>query len=127
MQPQVICTCHLCFIVTPDNQTFQGNLVSATTQTNHLRQDQLAITLATIATDEVLYFGSTSLLIIYQLKGIFLSPPNTIPSLCTHIMHSIRKEESTMGNHSSRIKDKLINQAGAYLHIFLINICYIKS
>jgi len=61
--PTCTCTeCHLCFIIKPDNQTFQGNLVSATTWTNHLRQDQLAITLAT---NEVLYLSSTSLLIIY--------------------------------------------------------------
>jgi len=56
MPPQVICTCtrcRLCFVITPDNQTFQGNLVSATTQTNHLKQDQLAITSATMATSEV--------------------------------------------------------------------------
>jgi len=61
--PTCTCTeCHLCFIIKPENQTLQGNLVSATTWTNHLRQDQLAITLAT---NEVLYLSSTSLLIIY--------------------------------------------------------------
>jgi len=127
MWPQVICTCTkccLCFIITPDNQTFQDNLVSKpTTQTNHLRQDQLAINSATMATDEVLYFGSTSLLIIYQLKGIFLSQPNIIPSLCPHIIHSIREE---MGDHFLRAESELINQADVYYHIFLIKTCYIK-
>ena len=50
------------FFITPDNQTFQGNLVSATTWTNHLKQDQLAIT--TMVTSEVLYFSLISILII---------------------------------------------------------------
>ena len=62
MPPQVVCTCtkwRLYFFITPDNQTFQGNLISATTRTNHLKQDQLAIT-----TSEALYFSLISILII---------------------------------------------------------------
>ena len=65
MPPQVVCTCtkwRLYFFITPDNQTFQGNLISATTRTNHLKQDQLAIT--TMVTSEVLYFSLISILII---------------------------------------------------------------
>ena len=63
--PQVVYTCTKCclyFFIIPDNQTFQGNLVSATTWTNHLKQDQLAIT--TMVTSEVLYFSLISILII---------------------------------------------------------------
>jgi len=50
------------FFITPNNQTFQGNLVSATTQTNHLKQDQLAVT--TITTSEISYFSLISVFII---------------------------------------------------------------
>ena len=66
------------FFITPDNQTFQGNLVSATTQTNHLKQDQLAIT-----TSEVLYFSLISILIISVYQYFITAWYNFITSCCT--------------------------------------------
>jgi len=118
----VICTCTrycLCFVITLDNQTFQGNLVLATTWTNHLKQDQLAVTPAIMAISEVPHFGSTSLLTIYWLMSILLSQSNITPH-----PHPIREEESLMGDRSSEAEGELMKQVGVSSYLSHQNILH---
>jgi len=54
--------------------------------------------------------------------SILLSQPNVTHR--PHIMHSIREEGSTMGDHSSGAENEFINQVGASLHLSYQKILY---
>ncbi|KAJ3569005.1 hypothetical protein NP233_g5338 [Leucocoprinus birnbaumii] len=78
----------------PPQVTFQGNLVSATTRTNHLKRDQLALASAPMATNKS-----------------FPAEPDAAPPPPPNPVHQMLEADTTMGDRSLGAQDDFASQA----------------